>query len=98
MDILQGALVVLVIVWTLIFIMIGAAVFMIFLMVRKAINKVNKILDTTEEIAESARIPSKIVIASVLGFLAKNSAEGIKNIISTTIGNKFGSPKKSSKK
>ncbi len=81
MDILQVVLVILVSVWTLIFIIITALVFVIFVGVRRIVRKISNIVDETEDVARKVDIPSKIVMASILGFMAKNSAEQIKSFI-----------------
>ncbi len=81
---LEIALVILVAVWSIIFIMIGVGLLLIFLAVKRAIDKANNILDRTEEVANKVDLPSKVVIASIVAFMAKNSFGGLKNIISET--------------
>lgn len=81
MDVLQLVLVILVSVWTAIFVVVAVAVYLIFRSIKRSVDKVNNILDATEEIAEGAKIPSKIAMAAVVGFLAKNSIDSIKNVI-----------------
>lgn len=88
MDVLQIALVILVSVWTIIFIIMGIAMYFIYRSVRRAMDKVNRFLDTTEEMAESARLPSKVIMGAVMGFLAKNSANMLKNMIASKFGKK----------
>lgn len=88
MDILQIALVVLITIWTLIFVIIAVAIFLIFRAVKRAADKVNTILDSAEEIAENAKIPSKVAMAAVIGFLAKNSIEGIKGLVESFVRKK----------
>lgn len=80
MNILEIALTILVSVWTVIFLMIAIAGFLIYRSIKKGLDKVNKFLDTTEEIAESASIPTKVVVASIVGFMAKNGISGLKNV------------------
>lgn len=70
---LEIALVILVAVWTFIFALIAIALLVIFLSIRRALRKANQILDETEEKARQVDLPSKIVVASILGFMAKNS-------------------------
>lgn len=82
MGTLEVALIILVVVWTIIFGVIAAAIIAVFLSIRKAINKANKILEETEDIAKRVDLPSKVVIASILAFLAKNTAGSIKDLIS----------------
>ncbi len=81
MSLLEIALVTLVSIWTIIFVVIAAAVILVFFAIRRALNKANKILDETEDIAKRVDLPSKVVIASILGFLAKNMAGSVKDII-----------------
>lgn len=85
MNPLEVALVILVLLWTLIFIIIGLAIWFLFKSLKKVLDKMNQILDTTEEIAEGARIPAKIVMASILAFLTKNSLAEIKSLITKTL-------------
>lgn len=84
MSSLEIALVILVGVWSVIFIMIGVGLLLIFWAVKRAIDKANNILDRTEEVANKVDLPSKVVIASIVAFMAKNSFGGLKNIISET--------------
>lgn len=81
---LEIALVILISVWSIIFIMIGVGLLLIFWAVKRAIDKANNILDRTEEVANKVDLPSKVVIASIVAFMAKNSFGGLKNIISET--------------
>lgn len=82
MNGLEVALIILVSIWTVIFIVVAAAIIAVFLSIRKAINKANKILEETEDVAKRVDLPSKVVIASILAFLAKNTAGSIKDLIS----------------
>lgn len=90
---LEIALVILVSIWTVIFIIIALSIFLIFLMVRKTINTINRIAQETEDVAKRVDIPSKIVMASILGFMAKNSFGQIKDFVDKT----FLNPKKRSR-
>ena len=80
---LETALIILVSIWSIIFMTIGIAILLVFLAVKKAVDKANKILDRTEEVANKVDLPSKVVIASILSFMAKNSAGGIKELVSS---------------
>jgi SNF family Na+-dependent transporter len=82
MNPLEVLLVILVSIWTVIFIVVAAAIVVVFLGVKKAIDKANKILEETEDVAKRVDLPSKVVIASILAFLARNTAGSIKGIIS----------------
>jgi hypothetical protein len=92
---LETALVILITIWSLIFVIFLVAALFIFLSIRKLLNKTNKLIDEAEEIAERFNIPSNLVMSSVLGFIAKNSFQGIKNIVSDTLLK--GAKKKTSK-
>jgi membrane-anchored glycerophosphoryl diester phosphodiesterase (GDPDase) len=78
---LEVALIILVTIWSVIFLIIGIALLLVFLAVRKAINKANQILERTEEVANKVDLPSKVVIASIVAFVAKNSYGGLKSLI-----------------
>lgn len=88
MSFLEVALVVLVIIWSIIFLIIGIALIMIFLSIKRAIGKANNILDKTGAIADKVDLPSKVVIASIVGFMAKNSLGPITRIIAGFLGRK----------
>jgi heme/copper-type cytochrome/quinol oxidase subunit 2 len=77
------ALIILITIWSIIFIVIGIAVLIVFLSVRRAMKKVDTILDRTEELANKADLPSKLITASIVGFMAKNGYGTIKKIIAT---------------
>lgn len=85
---LETALVILVVIWTIIFAFIAIAILLVFLSIRKALKKANNILDETEAAAKRVDLPSKVVIASILGFMAKNSFTSIKNILQAFRGKK----------
>jgi preprotein translocase subunit SecY len=88
MTLLEGALVALVIIWTIIFI-IGAVMFFLFVrMVKQMFDKANKILDETQTKAEEFDLPSKLVTASVIGFMAKQSVGPLIKLIGGFISRK----------
>lgn len=78
---LELALVFLVGIWTIIFAIIAVAVLVVFLSIRRALKKANQILDTTEAMAQKVDLPSKVVVASILGFMAKQSFSSFKNLL-----------------
>jgi hypothetical protein len=80
---LELALIILITIWSIIFIAIGLMVLFIFLSIKRALKKVDTILDKTEELANKADLPSKLITASIVGFMAKNGYGTIKRIIST---------------
>lgn len=81
MNPLEIALIILVAIWSVIFLIIGIALVMIFLAVKRAITKANDILDKTEAVADKVDLPSKVVMASIIAFMAKNSFGTIKKVI-----------------
>lgn len=82
MNGLEIALIILVLIWSVIFVIITIAVLLIIFAIKRAINKANKILDDTEAIANKVDLPSKVVIASILAFMTKNTVGTIKGVIS----------------
>ncbi len=82
---LELALIILITIWSLIFIAIGVMVLVIFLSIKRAMKKVDTILDKTEELANKADLPSKLVTASIVGFMAKNGLGTVRKIISTVM-------------
>lgn len=88
MTLLEGALVALVIIWTIIFIMIGVIVFVVYRMIKHALDKANKILDETQTKAEEFDLPSKLVTASVIGFMAKQSVGPLMKLIGGLVSRK----------
>lgn len=85
---LEIALIILIIIWSIILIIVAAAVIMILLAVKKAIGKANDFLDKTELVANKADVPSKVVIASILAFMAKNSFGPLKKFISILLSSR----------
>jgi hypothetical protein len=90
---LETALVILISIWSLIFIIFLAVILIIFFSIKRLLGKMNRLVDEAEDIADKFNIPSKVVMASVMGFIAKNSFDGIKNLVSEN----FFKGKKSSK-
>lgn len=88
MSPLEIALIVLVAIWSVIFLIIGISLVMIFLAVKRAITKANDILDKTEAVADKVDLPSKVVMASIVAFMAKNSFGTIKKVISGIMSSK----------
>jgi large-conductance mechanosensitive channel len=70
MTLLEGALVALILIWTVIFIIIAVVVFVIYRSIKRALDKANKILDETEAKAEEFDLPSKIVIGSIIQIIS----------------------------
>lgn len=88
MSVLEIALIILVVIWSIIFIIIAIALIMVAFAVKRAVTKANDILDKTENIANKVDLPSKVVIASIVAFIAKNSFGTIKKIIGGIISKK----------
>lgn len=88
MEFLEIALIVLVTIWSIIFIIIAAALIMLILTIKRVLGKANDILDKTEAVANKVDLPSKVVIASIVAFMAKNSFGSIKKIISGFLSRK----------
>ncbi len=78
---LETALVILISIWTIIFILVGVGMIILFFQIRRAVTKVNHILQTTEDIAERVEIPIRTISAGILGFVGKMSAQGITNFL-----------------
>lgn len=83
MNGLEIALIILIAIWSIIFLIIAVAFIMLFFTIKKAIGKANNILDKTDEVASKIDLPSKVVITSILAFMAKNSMGGIKELVSS---------------
>ena len=81
MGILEAILVVLVSVWTVIFIIVALILVIVLVAIRKGLSRANKILEETEDIAKKADLPSKIVVAAILAFLAKHSIRSVKDLV-----------------
>lgn len=79
------ALIILITIWSIIFIVIGIAVILVILSIRRAIKKVDTILDKTEELANKVDLPSKLITASIVGFMAKNGYGTLKRLISAVM-------------
>ena len=88
MSVLEVALIVLVVIWSVIFIVIAIALVMLILTIKRGLNKANEIIDKTGAIADKVDFPSKIVIASIVGFMAKNSFGTIRKILSGLMAKK----------
>lgn len=81
MELLELFLVILISVWTIIFIIIAISLLFIFFAIKRALGKANRILDQTENVANRVDLPSKVVIASILAFMTKNIATSVKDFI-----------------
>jgi preprotein translocase subunit SecY len=81
MTVLEGALVTLVLIWTVIFVVVLVIAVVVYRSLKRALDKANAILDETQAKAEEFDLPSKIVTASVIGFMAKQSVGPLMKLI-----------------
>jgi preprotein translocase subunit SecY len=81
MSLLEGALVTLVLIWTVIFVVVLIIAVVVYRSLKRALDKANAILDETQAKAEEFDLPSKIVTASVIGFMAKQSVGPLMKLI-----------------
>ncbi len=81
MGILEFVLVILVSVWTVIFVLIALVVLIILIAIRKGLKRADKILEETEDVARRIDLPSKIVVASIMAFLAKSSIRSLRDLV-----------------
>lgn len=88
MSALEVALIILVVIWSIIFIILAAALVMLILTIRKALTKANQIIDKTGAVADKVDLPSKIVIASIIGMVAKNSIGPLTKLIAGFLSRK----------
>lgn len=72
MNTLETALVILVSIWSIIFIIFGVSMVVIFLSLKKSIDKINNILSEAEDLTHGVSVTGKAVAGSILGFLNKN--------------------------
>lgn len=74
MTTLEGALVFLILIWTLIFIIFGVALTIILVGLKKSIDKINRILDNAENLTHSLNTPAKAAATAAgaaMGLLEK---------------------------
>jgi hypothetical protein len=81
---LETALVALVIIWTLIFVVVAIAMVVLLLGLKRALDKINRILDQGEDMARG------------LGAVGKVTASGLSGLLMKAVGDKL--RKNSSKK
>lgn len=76
----ESALVILIFIWSVIFVLVGIFIAIIFWRIKQAVDKVNKILQTTENIAERVEMPIRTISSGLLSLLGKPTVESIKEI------------------
>lgn len=78
MGALEIALVVLVGIWTVIFIIIGIAVVIFLKGIKQALDRINHNLDTADTVAEGVSMPIKAVAGALMGMVGKAAIKQIK--------------------
>lgn len=73
MSSLDTALVVLVSVWSIIFIIFGLAMIIILVQVKRALEKINHILQTADTVTEGVSIPLNAALSSVNDWIRNRS-------------------------
>lgn len=89
---LEIALVILVSVWTIIFVILAVMMFIIFLAIKQTVDKFNHLIDQTERAAEEVQLPLKMAMAGIAGMASKNAFDALRRLTS------FGSNSKKNKK
>lgn len=89
---LEIALVILVSVWTLIFVILAVVMLFIFLALKRTVEKFNHLIDQTEKAAEEVQLPLKMAMAGIAGLASKNAFDALKKLTS------FGNSSKKSRK
>lgn len=80
MDPLELALVILVSLWSLIFLILGIALIVIMKQVTQALEKINRILQTAENVSEGVGVPLKVAASSLMGFMRKDKPRDSKKL------------------
>lgn len=75
MSPLETALVVLISVWSIIFVVVGIFLIVLLISVKQALDKVNKILKTTENVTEGVGVPLKIIADKIANFFSKKKSK-----------------------
>lgn len=66
---LETALVILISIWSLIFVIIAIFLILMIIKVQKMVNKLNHIVETTENVADGVSAPLKMVAAGIANFM-----------------------------
>lgn len=74
MSLLESALVVLISIWSIIFVVVGIFLIVLLVSVKKALDKINKILKTTENVTEGVGVPLTILIEKITNFFSKKKS------------------------
>lgn len=78
MSALESVLVLMVVVWTVVFIGVGIGIFYILYQVKKAIDKLNNILQATENMANNVEAPLKFAASKLINYFFKKKGESKK--------------------
>jgi hypothetical protein len=81
MSPLEIALVILVSVWSLIFIIMAVAMIVLLLGLKKAIDKINNILGQGEDVAQGLGAIGKVAATGASGLLLKMVGNQVKNVL-----------------
>jgi uncharacterized protein YoxC len=76
---LETALVTLVIIWTLIFVVVAIAMVILLVGLKRALDKINKILDQGEDMARGLGAVGKATAGGLAGLLVKAAGDRLKN-------------------
>ncbi|MBI2011350.1 hypothetical protein HYS91_01145 [Candidatus Daviesbacteria bacterium] len=81
MSALEIALVILISIWSLIFVIIAIALLVFLRQVKLALDRINKILENAEDVAEGVGAPLKMAAAGVAGLLSRFKIPSLKRVI-----------------
>lgn len=84
MSPLEIALVVLVSIWSLLFIIIAAAMFILLKELKKALDKINNILEDAEHVASGV----KVVASGAASIFGKSRVASVKKLVARTVTRK----------
>lgn len=76
---IETALIVLIIVWSIIFIIFGVAMFIILLGVKKGIDKINSILDDAHTLTSGVSRPIQAATNTLMGLVGKKLKKHFKD-------------------
>lgn len=80
MEALDTALIILVAIWSIIFLVLGIALIIFLRQVKLALDKVNRILQNAEDFTEDVGVPVRAVSATISRFLSHRSAAARKTL------------------
>lgn len=70
MSPLETALVVLISIWSIIFVLVGIFLIILLVSVKRALDKVNRILKTTENVTEGVGVPLTMLFDKISSFFS----------------------------